>query len=187
MVLTEVRRKQDHLNLRWSLITVRGLTLAKKSCNDINKSHAQVSRLDFFLWLCFKGQHLIITAKLHKDILAWIHIFHFGMERSKSQVRQTCYMPKMNEDIDQEMSNMSKILEIKITTSTPPATTSLTSMRKSWNRSIPPKGTNIRFNNWLLFTIPRSILVVQTRLQSSHWSNQRYILTTWNTYRTSIW
>ena len=32
-----------------------GLAEAKKSCNKINNSCAQVSRLYFVLWLCFNG------------------------------------------------------------------------------------------------------------------------------------
>ena len=39
-------RQQKFLCTLWSL------ALAKKSCNNINNSRAQVSRLCYFLWLC---------------------------------------------------------------------------------------------------------------------------------------
>ena len=48
-------REQIFLGTLWSL------ALARKSCNNINNSRPQVSRLYYFLWLCFK---LLIILKM---------------------------------------------------------------------------------------------------------------------------
>ena len=44
-----------YFTLWWNkkLCSLRSLALAKKSCININNSRAQVSRLCYFLWLCY--------------------------------------------------------------------------------------------------------------------------------------
>ena len=42
-----------HTTVKKFLCTLWSLALAKKSCNNINHSHAQVSKLCYFFWLCF--------------------------------------------------------------------------------------------------------------------------------------
>ena len=42
-----------HTSVKYFLCTLWSLALAKKSCNNINNSRSQVSRLFYFLWLWF--------------------------------------------------------------------------------------------------------------------------------------
>ena len=43
-----------HTSVKKILCTLWSLALPKHSCNNINNSRSQVSRLGYFLWLCFK-------------------------------------------------------------------------------------------------------------------------------------
>ena len=48
------------------MCTLRSLVLAKKSCNNISNSRAQVSRLCYFLWLCSNQIFSVLFVMISK-------------------------------------------------------------------------------------------------------------------------
>ena len=63
----------QHPFVKKLLCTLWGLVPAKKSCNNINNSHVQVSRIYYFLWLWYKLQYMSITFFL----LSWTMNYFF--------------------------------------------------------------------------------------------------------------
>ena len=64
-------------------IYLLSLALAKKSCNNINNSPTQVSRLCYFLWLCLHVLQGLLVIKYTKKLLNVVekYFIYFGKNR----------------------------------------------------------------------------------------------------------
>ena len=70
-----------HISVKYFLCTLWSLALAKKSSNNINNSHAQVSRLCYFLWLCLKQ-----VSKIN-HVFYWFPIVSLLKLKLKKQIK----------------------------------------------------------------------------------------------------
>ena len=55
--------------------------------------------------ILLRGTQLVIPLKLRKQVLSLIHEFHLGITKSKSLIREKCWWPKMNKEIEDLVSN----------------------------------------------------------------------------------
>ena len=63
------------------------LALAKKSCNNINNSPTQVSRLCYFLWLCLHVLQGLLVIKYTKKLLNVVEKYYYILWKKSSPVK----------------------------------------------------------------------------------------------------
>ena len=69
-----------HTSVKKILCTLWSLALAKKSCNNINNSCAQVSRLCYFLWLCLEWRQQRWQRNKNET---WINLYSLAVQGNK--------------------------------------------------------------------------------------------------------
>ena len=63
--------------------------------------------------LILKGETIIVSQALRKDILAQIHQGHLGIERSKLRARDLVFWPGMTKQIEAIVTNCSTCQELR--------------------------------------------------------------------------